>query len=185
MTYKSYTLALNLLHEISKHIRISFLKERPRISGEDSVLLPTQSAYSFTCAFYGNEALPTVARERGSTSPLVTVFDDLVRLSMLGSIPAEGLAPSSAIRENFVQSLLLFKKMAQQLQSSDEKSVSISWSTSEWLTAVLQPIKNEVFVSIYSSMYKPTVTRSGYSVSGPGQCGLYGYSFARGYLYGT
>lgn len=176
-------MSLTLLHEISKHIRIGFLKERPRISGEETTPLPSQSAYAFVCAFYGNEPVPAVVRERESTSPLVTVFDDLVRLSMLSSIPSDATT-DHVVRENFVQSLLLFKKMAQQLQSSDE-SIPVQWNPDEWLAAVVQSIKSEVFLFTSIELCKPTVTRSDYSVSGPGQRGFYCDNLARDYSHGT
>lgn len=147
IAYKSYAASLSLLHEICKHIRIGFLREKPRISGEESIQLPNQSAYAFACAFYGNDAVPAAVRQRESTSSLVTVFDDLVRLSMLTATTPSGVEmPNAVVRENFVQTLLLFKKMAQQLQNSEENSISIKWSPSQWLATVVQTIQGEVFI---------------------------------------
>lgn len=161
MSRSSSMECLALLHEMSKHVRIGYLKEWPRITSDGAGPAPSQTAYAFACAFYSTESTPALTVERESTStPLVAVFNDLTSLSMYS---AKALSSDSSnnlsVRETFVQSLVLFKNMTQQLQANTEQVVALAWKPDDWLSAVLECIKSEVFTCIFSDFHKPTVTR--------------------------
>lgn len=163
-----------MLQEISKHIRMAHLKARPRLTGEQPATASSQSAYAFACALYETDAVPSLAAEKGPESPLASVFDDLTKLSLLcGKALVGEESDVAALRETLTQSLVLMRKMAQQLQNSGESPITIPWSPDEWLNTIVQCIKREVLVSLACSSHNPTMTALDDSVFGPGQCGLH------------
>ena len=114
---------------------------------------------------YGEDYLPNIVIEREPTPPLVTVFDDLIRLSMYSDKALSSTATNHVtFRETFVQCLTLLRKLASQLQSSGENAIIIPWQPDEWLLAVVQSIQSEVVVYDVYLFHKPTVTVSDYSI---------------------
>lgn len=150
---------LALLYELSKHIRIAYLKEWPGITGDEAKSAPSQTAYAFARTFYGIENAPGLIVESQATSPLVAVLDDLTSLSMYSAKALSTNPANLSIRETFVKSLVLFKDMALQLQINAEQPVTLAWKPDEWLSSVLECIKGKVFACIYRDFHKPTVTR--------------------------
>ena len=166
----SSTETLALLHEMSKHLRISHLKEWPRLGNEESEATQTQSAYALACTVYGSDYLPQITIEREPTSPLVTVFDNLIKLTMYSDkAVARDITKSVAYQGTFDQSLVLLRKLAQQLQTSGEQSTLVPWKPDEWLDTVVQCVQRQVFVSVIHGTNKPTVTGIDYSIYGARQ----------------
>jgi hypothetical protein len=144
----SSTETLALLHEMSKYLHMAYLKQWPQIGGEAVGPPSNQSAYALASTVYGRDCLPEIAVEREPTSPLITVFDDMIKLSMYSDMVLASSATDITSRETFAQCLILLRKLASQLQANGEPPVPISWNPYVWLSAVVQCIQSEVFVFV-------------------------------------
>lgn len=146
--YTSTVETLALLQEIWSHIRIIYLKERPKTNNHgssDQVLL---GPYAFACAFYGIEKKVIEAPPRASPeTPIIGAFDDLTTLSkILGRMLLDGASDMARTREAFSQPLILLAKFAQQLQVTSMGELTIKWEQDDWLAMVLRCTESKVFI---------------------------------------
>ncbi|THG95919.1 hypothetical protein EW026_g5825 [Hermanssonia centrifuga] len=137
--------SFGLLQDIWKRIRIIHLKERPRLNVQDTGTPSDNGAYSFACTFYSNEKhSETLTTRKSSSMPLVTVFNDLITLSMsIAAALQDEQAESIATREAFIHALDIMAQLAQQLQLTSSEPLIISWNPAEWLSTVLGCIRSK------------------------------------------
>ncbi|KAJ3545543.1 hypothetical protein NM688_g5613 [Phlebia brevispora] len=145
VSYQSTLESLALLQEIWKHIRLTSLKERPRISGDDSNAHAELGPYAFSCTFYGIEKrLIETPSPASPEPPLVSAFHHLTALSkILGSMLLDGPFNINRTQEAFSQPLLLLTKFAQQVQVTSVGQLSITWEPKEWLSTVLNCVQSK------------------------------------------
>ncbi len=138
--------SFGLLQDIWKRIRIIHLKERPRLNVQDTGTPSDNGPYSFACTFYSNEKhSETLTTRKSSSMPLVTVFNDLITLSMsIAAALQDEQAESIATREAFIHALDIMAQLAQQLQLTSSEPLIISWNPAEWLSTVLGCIRSKV-----------------------------------------
>ncbi|KAI0095247.1 Dopey, N-terminal-domain-containing protein [Irpex rosettiformis] len=130
---------LSLLLQVWRHTRLTYLKERPRLSGETAEKDPPSGALSFAYSFY--EIAPASETTHLATSPhslIVDTFEQLVRLtSSLAQTLLDSLSQASITRDSLVQSLQLLTGFVEQMQSISDPPLVISWVPSEWLPVML------------------------------------------------
>ena len=140
--------ALSLLLELWRHLRLAYLKERPRISGEANEK-EALGPLSYACLFYELPYKPEPAESLASSSPpIVAAFEELVRLS---STLAQTLSASQSqtpiTRDSLVQSLRLLTTFVEQLHTVPGFDLTATWAPSEWLAAMLRCLESKVFIT--------------------------------------
>ncbi|KAI0803164.1 Dopey, N-terminal-domain-containing protein [Irpex lacteus] len=136
--------ALSLLLELWRHLRLAYLKERPRISGEANAK-EALGPLSYACLFYELPYKPEPAESLASSSPpIVAAFEELIRLS---STLAQTLSASQSqtpiTRDSLVQSLRLLTTFVEQLHTVPGFDLIVTWAPSEWLAAMLRCLESK------------------------------------------
>ncbi|KAI0348103.1 hypothetical protein BDW22DRAFT_1350250 [Trametopsis cervina] len=134
---------MNLLLEIWKHIRLSYLKDRPQING-DGAAQPS-SALSFASSFYGFPSEDSANESvTPSSSTIAATLHQLSALSIsLAQILLDSQNHTSAVRESLISSIQLFTGYVQQLQTIPELVSPITWESARWLSIMLSCLESK------------------------------------------
>lgn len=104
------------------------------------------AAYAFACTFFG--ATPKSSPEishRLSTAPVVTCFEDLIKISLAFADRLASTHPGSIdVLEAFVQSQVLLTNLLDLLPSPGTEKITVEWNPTHLIAVMLPILQSDV-----------------------------------------